>query len=250
MGDKQIPYGRAVSLMENLYDLGAIKMTFMGGEPTMYERLPELIKEAKRIGYEYVRIDTNGMFNETLLDMEGMLALDEITFSLDGPTEALNDRIRGRGVFNKCTASIRGAVKRGYNVQITTCVQRPLTWLNPATGETPLVEMVRLAKNLGARGINMHDLFKAGIPRDSFSGDHGTSMEEYMNVFKDIFTRFKPVDEDGFHVRMPQCVTTREEFGHSPAYYGYCSVKEYDRILAFPNGHRSTTLPDQSVPRE
>jgi MoaA/NifB/PqqE/SkfB family radical SAM enzyme len=236
MGDPQIPFDRAVALMENLYELGAMKMTFMGGEPTMYKQLPELILEAKRIGYKYVRIDTNGMFAERLLDTEGMRALDEITFSMDGPTEELNDRIRGIGVFKQVTRSIRAAVERGYNVQITTCVQSPLTWAGPETGELPLVEMVRLAKSLGVKGLNMHDLFKAGIPRDGFSGNHGTTVEEYMNAFEEIFSRFDPMDEDGFFVRMPQCVTTKEEFDRAPAYYGYCSVKQYDRILAFPNG--------------
>jgi MoaA/NifB/PqqE/SkfB family radical SAM enzyme len=236
MGDKEIPYQRAVDLMCNLHELGAMKITFMGGEPTLYKKLPDLILEAKRIGYKYVRIDTNGMFQDSLLDTPGMRALDEITFSLDGPTEELNDSIRGKGVFQKCTKSIRSAVERGYNVQITTCVQSPLTWRNPQTGEIPLIEMVELAKSLGVKGLNMHDLFKSGIPRDGFSGEHGTSVEEYMSAFKEVFDRYKPKDEQGFYVRMPQCVTTREEFDTNPSYYGYCSVKQFDRLLAFPNG--------------
>ena len=236
MGQKRIPYQNAIELMRNFHDLGAMKITFMGGEPTLHDKLPELILEAKRIGYSYVRIDTNGMFPESLLDTPGMKALDEITFSLDGPTEELNDALRGKGVFRKCTQSIRSAVARGYNVQITTCVQSPLTWRDPESGELPLIEMVELAKNLGVKGINMHDLFKAGIPRDTFSGKHGTSIEEYMSAFEEIFNQYEPKDENGFHVRMPQCVTTQQEFDTNPSYYGYCSVKEFDRLLVFPNG--------------
>lgn len=46
----------------------------MGGEPTLYEikeknkPLLELIKKSKELGYEYVRIDTNGQFNSDLLE--------------------------------------------------------------------------------------------------------------------------------------------------------------------------------------
>ena len=246
MEDKQIPFERAVNLMRNIRALGAVKMTFMGGEPTLYAELPELIHEAKKMGFEYVRIDTNGMFKPELLDHPFMKELDEITFSLDGPTAELNDPVRGKGVFKRCTENIRNAVDRGYAVQITTCVHKDLVRIHNGKplsfaeerlkGQLPLLEMVDLAKRLGADGINMHDLFKAGIPRDTFSGDFETSVEEYMQAFREVFTHYQPKDEDGFTVRMPQCVTTQERFDQDPGYYGYCSVKQYDRLLAFPNG--------------
>jgi MoaA/NifB/PqqE/SkfB family radical SAM enzyme len=236
MGKKEIPYSRAVDLMRNIFNLGAVKITFMGGEPTLYTKLPELIHEAKQIGYEYVRIDTNGMFQEKLLDHPYMRELDEITFSLDGPNEYLNDQIRGKGVFSKCTKSIRAAVKRGYKVQITTCVQKSLAQQEPSNGKLPLIEMVELAKRLEVDGLNMHDLFKSGIPRDTFTANYDTTVDEYMNAFKEVFDRYEPIDENGFHIRMPQCVTSWKRFNDNPSYYGYCSVKEFDRLLAFPNG--------------
>lgn len=243
MEDKHIPFERAVNLMQNIRDLGGIKMTFMGGEPTLYPELPELIHEAKKMGYEYVRIDTNGLFPEKLLDNPYFRELDEITFSLDGPSPALNDPVRGKGVFKRCTASIKAALARGYKVQITTCVHRELTRMHNGEMETldrdaklPILQMVDLAKELGVDGLNMHDLFKAGIPRDTFSGDYGTSIAEYMNAFQEVFNNYEPKDENGFTIRMPQCVTTKERFESNPSYYGYCSVKQYDRLLAFPNG--------------
>lgn len=80
----------------------------------------------------------------------------------------------------------------------------------------------------------MHDLFKAGIPRDVWSGSIDTSVDEYMNAYKTVLD-FKQETNDN-SIRMPQCVTTKKEFDNNPEYYGYCSVKQYDRILAFPNG--------------
>lgn len=244
--DKQIPFERAINLMQNIRDLGAIKITFMGGEPTLYKELPELIHAAKKMGFEYVRIDTNGMFNSKLLQNPYMRELDEITFSLDGPSAELNDPVRGKGVFKRCTENIRNAIDLGYHVQITTCVHRELVRTHEGVpvdksnvvlkGKLPILQMVELAKSLGVDGLNMHDLFKSGIPRDTFSGDFDTTVAEYMNAFKEVFSHYQPKDADGFTIRMPQCVTTKERFAENPSYYGYCSVKQYDRLLAFPNG--------------
>lgn len=236
MGGPQIPYSRAINLMRSIRDLGAIKMTFMGGEPTLYRELPQLIRETKRNGYEYVRIDTNGLFRETLLDNPSVRELDEITFSLDGPTPELNDKLRGDGVFERCVRNIRAAVRRGYKVQITTCIHRDLVRTIAPDDEMPLISMIRLAKELGASAINMHDLLKSGIPRDAFSGDFAPSVQEYVDAFGEVSRTFPLRDHEGFSIRMPQCAIRPQQFESNPEYFGYCSVKQRDRLLAFPNG--------------
>ncbi len=40
-------------------------------------------KKAKELGYEYVRIDTNGQFDSELLEKPEFKMLDEVTFSID-----------------------------------------------------------------------------------------------------------------------------------------------------------------------
>lgn len=56
---KEIAYEDAVKLISDFREMGAVKLTLMGGEPTLYKPLLKLIKKAKKLGYEYVRIDTN-----------------------------------------------------------------------------------------------------------------------------------------------------------------------------------------------
>lgn len=229
---KEMPFSEAVGLMENFAKLGAIKITFMGGEPTLYKRLPELIHEAKKIGYSYVRIDTNGMFGPALFDNEYFRELDEITFSLDGYDEEINDAIRGKGVFRQCIANIKEAVSKGYEVQVTSCVHKGLTEANNS-GQLGVIEMIEFVRGLGVKTLNMHDLFKSGIPRDVWTHNIDATVSGYMYAFTEVLA-YK--QQDGISIRMPQCVTTKEEFNSNPEYYGYCSVKQYDRILAFPNG--------------
>lgn len=232
---KEIPYNQSLALIENLYSLGARKITFMGGEPTLYKQLPELISFAKKTGYTYIRIDTNGTFSPKLLESNSFKDLNEITFSLDGYSKEMNDKIRGDGVFEKCVNNIRLAVSKGYETHVTTCVHNEFTKkIDGNNEELELIKMIKFLKSLGVKKVNMHDLFKAGIPRDVWSGSIDTSVDEYMNAYKTVLD-FKQETNDN-SIRMPQCVTTKKEFDNNPEYYGYCSVKQYDRILAFPNG--------------
>ena len=86
---KEIAFEDAVKLITDFRELGAVKLTLMGGEPTLYgkkdgnKQLLELIKKAKELGYEYVRIDTNGQFDSELLKKPEFKMLDEVTFSID-----------------------------------------------------------------------------------------------------------------------------------------------------------------------
>lgn len=86
---KEIAFEDAVKLISDFRELGAVKLTLMGGEPTLYgkkdgnKQLLEIIKKSKELGYEYVRIDTNGQFDSELLEKPEFKMLDEVTFSID-----------------------------------------------------------------------------------------------------------------------------------------------------------------------
>ena len=56
-----IPLEDAASILTHYRALGASKATFLGGEPTMHNQLPDMIVLAKMCGYDLVRINTNGM---------------------------------------------------------------------------------------------------------------------------------------------------------------------------------------------
>lgn len=105
--EKEIELNTALALVSDFREMGVSKLTIMGGEPTLYgvsqkwKPLLEVISKAKNFGYEYIRIDTNGQFDEKLLEKEEFKKLDEITFSLDGSTPEINYPIRGDNSFQK-----------------------------------------------------------------------------------------------------------------------------------------------------
>jgi len=92
-------------------------LIFLGGEPTLHKDLARGIKKAREIGYASVTVDTNGYLFHDLLDhIDPSDAV--ISFSLDGPEAAVNDPLRGAGVFEICTANIRKAVARNFTVSV------------------------------------------------------------------------------------------------------------------------------------
>lgn len=238
--EKEIPLNKALALTSDFADMGASKLTVMGGEPTLYgnsqghKPLSTVISESKDLGYEYIRIDTNGMFSQSLLLDAGFKKLDEITFSLDGHAPKLNDSIRGEGCFEKCVPNIKKAVELGYNVNITCCIHKRLLERD-IDGNLLIDSMIEFAEELGVKRINFHDLFKTGIPRDTWTGDFDPSLQEWMYIYEEIQANITN-GKYKIPVRMPQCFVTKEEFEKNPEYYGYCSAKLGERVLVHPNG--------------
>lgn len=229
--DKEIPLKTANALISDFYEMGARKLTIMGGEPTLYgvdkewSSLLSVISEAKTIGYEYVRVDTNGQFDTRLLDKNDFAGLNEITFSLDGHEPEINDPVRGSGSFDKCVSNIRRAVALGYNVNITSCIH----------GTLDVNQMILFVEKLGVPVINFHDLFKSDILRDVWSGNIEISIHEWLAVYSEIQANIE-AGKYKTQVRMPQSFTTPREFEVKPSYYGYCPVKLGERVLIHPDG--------------
>jgi len=239
--DSEIELETALTLAKTLKDMGAFKLTIMGGEPTRYgykegnRPLLILIRKAKEMGYEYVRIDTNGQFSPTLLEQIDFKKLDEISFSLDGHIPEINDPLRGKGSFNRCVSSIKKAVSLGCNTHITCCIHRGNIGKDE-NGNYLIDSMIRFASSLGIKKINFHGIFRHGVARDNWIGETYVSPEEYAELFEAI-TQNVESGQYNVPVRIPQeRLLTQEEFDENPDYYGYCPVKLGERVLVHPNG--------------
>ena len=76
--------------------------------------------------------------------------LDEITYSLDGPTAEINDAIRGYGSFDRCTNNMKQAKELGYNINITSCISKELI-KRDSEGNLYLDRMIKFAERLRYR---------------------------------------------------------------------------------------------------
>ncbi|WP_348532335.1 radical SAM protein [Methylorubrum aminovorans] len=194
----------------------------------------DLIEGTRALGYEYVRIDTNGQRVSSLLEQPSFARLDEVAFSLDGFSAQTNDPLRGKGTFVRAVDAIRKAVGLGYFVTVTCCVQKLFLDRDEA-GMLNLERMIRFVEGLGVHQVNFHDLFKVGIPMDTWTGNFAPRPQDWVPVYEELSAKARS-GAFGIKVRLPQCFVTKAEFARAPDYYGYCPVKLGERVMVHPNG--------------
>jgi len=238
--NEEIELGTALDLLSTFRRMGASKVTFLGGEPTVYGHrqggrpLLDLVAGTKLLGFEYVRLDTNGQKTRSFLDKDEFRKLDEIAFSLDGYSSETNDPLRGKGTFTRCVDAVRYSIAAGYKVTITCCVQK-LFLDRDDDGCLKLETMIRFAEELGVSQINLHDLFKVGIPMDTWTGNFAPRPNDWMPVYRELSEKIAQ-GQFRISIRLPQCFVTKSEFARNPEFYGYCPVKLGERVMVHPNG--------------
>ncbi|MDO5156392.1 MAG: radical SAM protein [Eubacteriales bacterium] len=229
-----------VDLLKEFYNYGAYKISFLGGEPTLYKDkvndkdFCDVIEEARKIGYKYIRVDTNGQFQNAYLDEPQIKLLDEITFSLDGHDEKTNDAVRGMGTYNRCVNNIQYAVRKGYKVQITSCVHK-YSCPDEYKGLENLKEMISFAESLGVDSINFHPILKVGIARDTWIEDTDIMPNTWINIYEELIGSI--IEEKyKIKVRIPMRFCKKENAILDRERYFYCPLEMGERALIMPNG--------------
>jgi radical SAM protein with 4Fe4S-binding SPASM domain len=115
-----------LALVDSARDLGVRRFLIAGGEPFV---MKDIFKVISHITAENdLVVLTNGMFfSEKMIErLRANLGRGKISFqiSLDGPDAQTHDRVRGAGVFVKTIPGIRRAVEHGFDVTISTAVNR------------------------------------------------------------------------------------------------------------------------------
>ncbi len=96
-------------IIEKLSKAGVTYVHILGGEPTAREDFPEIIRKFEEIGLNF-GFNTNGLKLtkvEYLKEIVNNRALKNIVWSLEGPNADINDKIRGKRVFDNTTENIR-----------------------------------------------------------------------------------------------------------------------------------------------
>ena len=99
-------------------------LVLLGGEPTLHPDLADIIRHAKKTGYASITVDTNGFLFHDIIHRVDPGDLNYFSFSLDGACPDTNDRIRGKGVYEKCVSGLKQAVDRGFQTSLIYTVSR------------------------------------------------------------------------------------------------------------------------------
>jgi len=143
---KGLENGEIIKLIVESKKLGAKEIYFFGGEPLLVPSLGDFIRYAKHESLT-TRLDTNGFLLDESMSKELKEAgLDKIGVSIDSPTEATHDQLRGiNGLFKRALSGIQYCKKYNIKCYISTYVTKK----NLRNGE--LEKMIILAKNLGVK---------------------------------------------------------------------------------------------------
>ncbi|AQG81827.1 radical SAM protein [Spirosoma montaniterrae] len=117
--ERPSPYVTLDNARANLRDLrrlGVRVIDFTGGEPLLHRQLPELLEEAKRLGF-ITTVTTNALLYPKQAErLRGLV--DMLHFSLDSPVAEEHDRSRGVRCFDKVMESIQIARQLGERPDI------------------------------------------------------------------------------------------------------------------------------------
>ena len=239
---KAIEKETAKALLQIFRGLGAFKLSILGGEISLYDcencyrNLIELLCYAHSIGYEYIRIDTNGQYEPFFCNPEIYTWIDEVSFSIDGYDAATNDYLRGNDKFNIAVSNLHRlqTIANGTKINITACVTKQNTEV--AGGIVPFIEnMIQFSAEHQIDQLNFHGVFKMGVPMDTWTGNsHLDPVEWYhavSTIRKNVAAKKYPIS-----VRFPVHIVTKKEFQQSPQYYGFCPCKLGERALIHPDG--------------
>ena len=105
-------------VLEEAAALGCRKVQFIGGEPTFYPQLPELISQAGRLGYDFIEVFTNGTAFNAKIKQAFLAHKVNLAFSVYAATPSVHDSITVQsGSFSKTKKSIQWALEHGLTVR-------------------------------------------------------------------------------------------------------------------------------------
>ena len=111
-------YDRWVSVLKDGFALGCRKVQFIGGEPTLYPPLMDLVKDAQHMGYEFIEVFTNGTYlKDEMLELFRDCNV-HLAFSAYSSEADVHDRITMRqGSHARTIENIRKAIDYGIPVR-------------------------------------------------------------------------------------------------------------------------------------
>lgn len=200
-----------------------INVIFLGGEPTLHPDLSLAVKEARRLGFKSITIDTNGYLFHNILEKITPDDVDFISFSLDGATEQTNDFIRGEGSYQTILSGIRRSVKAGFSTSMIYTVS-----------EDNLHELSRMPELINGLGIQRFFIQVIGI--------RGASAEEKLS---DTLAKQRQVSRQSWIETIPDVASKVAQLGITVTYpkvfleHGEkfeCAGLVADNYFIFPNG--------------
>jgi len=198
--NQEMPYEDAITIMPIIKDMGVLDCLAIGGEPTLYKHLINLIVAAKNLGIDF-KIVTNG---RNLSDVAYIKALKDAglkhaSISIEGSTAQTHNLITRTPSFDQVMKGIDNCLflDVSFNTLLT-------------ISKVNFAEIVDLAKMLHEIGV-VNILYNIGLPSPESSqnevDDFILNPIEVANVISEAYIEFKNLGiKAKFFATIPLCL--------------------------------------------
>ncbi len=191
---------------------------FLGGEPTLHPDLAAAIKEARKLGYGSVTVDTNGYLFNDILNRVTPEEVDYFSFSLDGSSSRINDLLRGNGSYEACTKGMEKARSKEFSISSIFTASR--------ANIHDLPNMPGLLSSLGVSRFFIQVIGIRGNPAQRHETDLQLTREEWDAIVPDTAMKAARL---GMYCTYPKVfLDNQEQFS--------CAGIVAENYFVFPNG--------------
>ncbi|GAW66691.1 radical SAM protein [Geoanaerobacter pelophilus] len=106
---------------------GACSLQLSGGEPTLRDDLPEIVETARRIGFSFIQVNTNGLRLASDKDYAQRLraaGLSSVFLQFDGVDDEIYRILRGKALLEQKLLAVRNAGEAGLGVVLVPTLVR------------------------------------------------------------------------------------------------------------------------------
>ncbi len=213
------------SSIKLLHSLGVEKIRFTGGEPTLYKKLPDLIRFVKELDSTiYTGITTNAILMNQKVELLAKAGLDSVNLSIDTLQKEKFCRVTGRDRWQDVIDGIKKSIQYIPKVKLNTVIIRNVN-------DTEVNTLIEFANNLK---IDIRFIEFMPTKHKSQNSDEYISGDEIMSRLPYSFTPVK--SDESAAARNYTSPDLQINVGFiNPVSHSFCSM--CNRIRLTSDGH-------------
>jgi len=163
--------------------VGPSNLQLSGGEPTLRDDLPEIVEVARRIGYSFIQVNTNGLrlasdrvYLRRLLDT----GLSSVFLQFDGVDDKIYRTLRGRDLLDQKLGAVKNCGETGLGVVLVPTLVRGVN-----TGSVGAIVRQALQLAPTVRGIHFQPVSYFGRFPEQLGDEGRFTLPELMRCLEE-----------------------------------------------------------------
>lgn len=176
---KELSTSQWKRILDHLWELNIPHVVFTGGEPTLREDLPELIRYAEGIG-QITGLNTNArrLSDSSYLTELVHAGLDHVQITLESHDPQIHDQMVNHiGAWEQTTAGLKNALDSPLYVMTNTTMLK--------NNRESIAETLDFLSELGVPTLGLNALIYAGRGKDVDSGLKDTDLQRLLTIAKE-----------------------------------------------------------------